>query len=168
MDKSNETPCFLWYHLICTVSPLLYYTTFIPCLRLHILKKTWRKMDWKWAQNCGITKNGHFLQHNLSTLAASYGIITSWIVRNPILSCSNNLPISIRGVDRGQSSPTIVGTWLIIVTSVLPKWNRLQETRKWAQPTGCPLSHWYLSHSGQVIGVSQLIFKLREISSHGN
>ena len=52
--------------------------------------------------------------------------------------------------------------------SVLPKLNRLQETWKWAQPTGCPLSHWCPGKLRSSYGVSQLMFKLREISSHEN
>ena len=54
------------------------------------------------------------------------------------------------------------------VTSVLPKGNRLRETRKWAQPTGCPLSHWSPRKLRTSYGVLQLIFKLREVSSHEN
>ena len=54
------------------------------------------------------------------------------------------------------------------VMSVLPKRNRLRETRKRAQPTGCPLSHWCPKKLGSSYGVSQLIFKLREVSSHEN
>ena len=54
------------------------------------------------------------------------------------------------------------------VTSVLPKRNRLQETRKRAQPTGCPLSHQCPKKLGSGYGVLQLIFKLREVCSHEN
>ena len=54
------------------------------------------------------------------------------------------------------------------VTSVLPKRNWLRETRKQAQPTGCPLSHQSPRKLGTSYGVSQLIFKLREVSSHEN
>ena len=54
------------------------------------------------------------------------------------------------------------------VMSVLPKRNQLQETRKWAQPTGCPLSHQSPRKLGTSYGVSQLISKLREVSSHEN
>ena len=56
----------------------------------------------------------------------------------------------------------------VIVTSVLPKRNRLRETRKQAQPTGCPLSHRSPRKLGTSYGVLQLIFKLREISSQDN
>ena len=42
-QKQWNTLCFLWYNLICTVSPLLSYTTFIHCLRLHILKKNMKE-----------------------------------------------------------------------------------------------------------------------------
>ena len=52
--------------------------------------------------------------------------------------------------------------------SVLPKLNRLRETQKRAQPTGCPLSHRCPRKLRSSYGVSQLIFKLREISSHEN
>ena len=54
------------------------------------------------------------------------------------------------------------------VTSVLPKLNRLRETQKQAQPTGCPLSHRCPKKLGTSYGVLQLIFKLREVSSHEN
>ena len=54
------------------------------------------------------------------------------------------------------------------VTSVLPKQNRLRETQKQAQPTGCPLSHWCPKKLRSGYGVLQLIFKLREVSSHEN
>ena len=54
------------------------------------------------------------------------------------------------------------------VMSVLPKRNRLRETQKWAQPTGCPLSHQCPRKLRTSYGVSQLIFKLREVSSHEN
>ena len=55
-----------------------------------------------------------------------------------------------------------------IVTSVLPKLKWLQETQKQAQPTGCPLSHQCPRILRSSYGVLQLIFKLREISSHEN
>ena len=58
--------------------------------------------------------------------------------------------------------------WGPSVTSILPKWNGLQETQKWAQPTGCPLSHWCPKKLGSSYGVLQLIFKLREVCSHEN
>ena len=61
---------------------------------------------------------------------------------------------------------TLLHACMLIVMSVLPKRNWLWETRKWAQPTGCPLSHWCPRKLGSSYGVSQLIFKLREVSSH--
>ena len=54
------------------------------------------------------------------------------------------------------------------VMSVLPKLNWLWETWKWAQPTGCPLSHWCRRKLRSSYWVLQLIFKLRETSSHEN
>ena len=60
------------------------------------------------------------------------------------------------------------GAIVLSVTSVLPKRNRLRETWKRAQPTGCPLSHQCPKKLGSSYGVSQLIFKLREVSSHEN
>ena len=66
------------------------------------------------------------------------------------------------------SNKLYIGTIIPIVTSVLPKPNQLQEAQKWAQPTGCPLSHRCPRKLGTGYGVLQLIFKLREVSSHEN
>ena len=49
---------------------------------------------------------------------------------------------AVSWMSKQQSTTALSSTHAKYVMSVLPKQNRLRETQKQAQPTGCPLSHW--------------------------